>query len=139
MPSRRENLKKAAIAIAWAAAPITGFLPGAAAQELKDTICVQGTYSIPCAKVIWCPAGRCGIGIATPEGDVDIVYSSEPSVSGTRRRLSQAGSEMSLQYLTGRLIVFELDDTPQDPGRKRGSDLAVTGILYVIMTPPNAE
>jgi hypothetical protein len=135
MPSLRENLKKSAIAVAWAAVPTIGALAGATAQELKDTICVQGTYSIPCAKIIWCPAAKCGIGIALPDGDLDVVYSSEPSISGTRRRLWQAGSAMSLQYLTGRVIVFELDDSPPNSG----SDLAVKGILYVIMTPPNAD
>jgi len=95
----------------WCSAAI-GALAGATAQELKDTICVQGTYSIPCAKIIWCPAAKCGIGIALPDGDLDVVYSSEPSISGTRRRLWQAGSAMSLQHLTGRVIVFELDDSP---------------------------
>ena len=135
MPSLRENLKKSAIAVAWAAVPTIGALAGATAQELKDTICVQGTYSIPCAKIIWCPAAKCGIGIALPDGDLDVVYSSEPSISGTRRRLWQAGSAMSLQHLTGRVIVFELDDSPPNSG----SDLAVKGILYVIMTPPNAD
>jgi hypothetical protein len=135
MPSLRENLKNAAIALAWGAVLTMGTLAGGAAQELKDTICVQGTYSIPCVKIIWCPAARCGIGIARPDGDLDIVYSSEPSISGTRRRLWQAGSAMSLQYLTGRVIVFELDDKPPSSG----SDLAVKEILYVVMTPPNAD
>ena len=97
MPSLRENLKKAAIAVAWVAVPTIGALSGATAQELKDTICVQGTYSIPCAKIIW--------------------------------RLWQAGTAMSLQHLTG------LGDSPPNSG----SDLAVKGILYVIMTPPNAD
>ena len=105
-------------------------------QDTTERICAQGTYSLPCPEVIWCPTARCGIGIPRPDGNIEIVYSSEEEMDGTHRRPVQAGSPMSLQHLAGKVIVFEWDDSGKV--ETPGSDLAIKTILYVIMPPPNA-
>jgi hypothetical protein len=127
---------KTAIGIACFAILTTGAAVGAAAQESKDVICAQGTYSVPCPKVVWCPAKKCGIAIPRADGDIEIIYSSEPKMDGTHRRPLSAGSVMSLQHLAGKVIVFEWDDSGD--AQSPGSDLPIKDILYVIMPPPHA-
>ena len=34
----------------------------------NETVCAQGTYSLPCPKVIWCPADKCEVTVAQPVG-----------------------------------------------------------------------
>lgn len=125
-----------AVPLACCAIFAVGATAHATAQESKDVICAQGTYSVPCPKVIWCPAKKCGIAIPRADGDIDIIYSSEPKMDGTHRRPLSGGTAMSLEHLAGRVIVFEWDDSGevQNPG----SDLAIKDILYVIMPPPQA-
>ncbi len=105
-------------------------------QDTAERICAQGTYSLPCPEVIWCPAGNCGIGIPLSDGNIEIISSSEEEMQGTHRRPVQAGNPMSLQHLAGRVIVFEWDDSGEV--ENPGSDLVIKNILYVIMPPPNA-
>lgn len=108
----------------------------AQAPDQGDRICAQGTYSTPCPRVIWCPAAKCGIGIARPDGNLEILYSSEKRMDGTRRRPVAGGTPMSLDNLVGRVVVFEWEESGQlaNPG----ADLAIKDILYVIMAPPNS-
>lgn len=123
--------------VAACAAMLPAILSGTAmAQDARETICVQGTYSVPCPEVVWCPGGKCGIGIARADGEVEIIYSSEEEMGGTHRRLVMAGEPVSLQNVIGRVIVFEWDDSGQV--ENPGSDLAIKNILYVIMPPANA-
>jgi hypothetical protein len=131
-----EGLMKTAITIASCASFAVDLTASAAAQEPKDVICAQGTYSVRCPKVVWCPAKKCGIAIPRADGDIDIIYSSEPKMDGTHRRPLSAGRPMSLQHLAGKVIVFEWDDSGD--GQNPGSDLPIKDILYVIMPPPQA-
>ncbi|MEJ1156762.1 hypothetical protein [Prosthecomicrobium sp. N25] len=123
------------IAAAGAAAALLLSLP-ALAEDIKETVCAQGTYSVPCPKVVWCPAARCGIAVARPDGMIEILYSSEEKMGRTVRRPTLAGKPMDLQNLAGRVIVFEWEDSG-DIGRD-GADLAVKDIVYVVMPPRNA-
>lgn len=107
-----------------------------ATQDTSERICAQGTYSLPCPEVIWCPAAKCGIGIPRSDGNIEIIYSSEEEMDGTQRRPMQAGSPMSLQHLAGKVIVFEWEDSGKI--ETPGSDLPIKSILYVIMPPLNA-
>jgi hypothetical protein len=86
--------------------------------------------------VIWCPATNCGIGIPKPDGQLEIIYSTEKKMDGTSRRPVQAGSPMKLETVTGRVIVFEWED----PGKveQAGSDLTIKDILYVVMPPASS-
>jgi hypothetical protein len=126
----------AAVAATSAVLLATGCLTGiAAGQEANETICVQGTYSIPCPKVIWCPAQKCGIGLARADGNLDIIYSSEPRMVGMHRRPIYGGIPMSLQHVAGRVLVFEWTDSGEL--EKPGADLGIKDVLYAIMPPPN--
>jgi hypothetical protein len=122
-----------AAALGVAAAVLT--LP-AAAQEIRETVCAQGTYSVPCPKIVWCPAARCGIALARSDGMIEILYSSEEKMSRTVRRPTLAGKPMDLQNLAGRVIVFEWEESG-DVSRD-GADLPVKDINYVVMPPRNA-
>jgi hypothetical protein len=106
-----------------------------AADAQSNTICAQGMYSTPCPKVIWCATPKCGIGIARADGDLDIIYSSEPKMDGTKRRPMTGGVPMSLQNLVGKVVVFEWEDSGQFGAA--GAELAIKDIIYVIMSPPN--
>jgi hypothetical protein len=99
----------------------------------NETVCAQGTYSLPCPKVIWCPADKCGVAVARPDGLIDIVFSSEEQMRGTRRRPIQAKTPMTLQSIAGRVFVFEWVDSGdmQTPD----ADLPIKTIHYVIMPP----
>ena len=103
------------------------------AQEIKETVCAQSSYSVPCPKIVWCPAARCGIGLARSDGMIEILYSSEEKMGRTVRRPMLAGQPLQMQNLAGRVIVFEWEDSG-DVGRE-GSDLAVKDVVYVIMPP----
>jgi hypothetical protein len=103
-------MRKTALAAVCTAVLAGGAASGALAQDVKETICAQGTYSEPCPQVIWCPATNCGIGIPTPNGQLEIIYSTEKKMDGTSRRPVQAGSPMKLETVTGRVIVFEWED-----------------------------
>ena len=107
----------------------------AAAEPAKpnETFCVQGTYSLPCPKVIWCPSAKCGVGVPEANGQLRIIFSSEASMLGTSRRPMQAGSPMTLQNIVGKVIVFEWE-APGDV-HQPGADLEVKSILYVVMPP----
>lgn len=112
-------------------------LAGAAhAQDVQETVCAQGTYSVPCPKVVWCAAARCGIALARSDGMIEILYSSEEKMGRTVRRPMLAGKPMDLQNLAGRVIVFEWEESG-DVGRD-GADLPVKDITYVVMPPRNA-
>jgi hypothetical protein len=127
---------KAATATAATIAAVLAFAAGAAAQETKDTICAQGTYAPPCPKVIWCPAKRCGIGIPRADGDLEVIYSSEPKMNGKHKKPMSAGQPLSLQNLAGKVIMFEWEEGGQEA--ESGANLMIKDILYVIMPPPNA-
>jgi hypothetical protein len=129
-------MKKTALAAVCTAVLAGRAASGAMAQDVKETICAQGTYSEPCPQVIWCPATNCGIGIPKPDGQLEIIYSTEKRMDGTSRRPVQAGSPMKLETVTGRIIVFEWED----PGKveQAGSDLTIKNILYVVMPPASA-
>src|SRR3954453_12537478 len=109
-------------------------LASAGALAQNETICAQGIYSTPCPKVVWCAAKKCGIGLARADGDIDIIYSSEPKMDGARRTPFQAGKAMSLEHIAGRVIVFEWEDDTNVPDPAK--DLVIKNIDYVIMAPP---
>lgn len=85
-------MNKIALAALCTAVLTGGAASGAMAQDVKETICAQGTYSEPCPQVIWCPATNCGIGIPKSDGQLEILYSTEKKMDGTSRRPVQAGS-----------------------------------------------
>lgn len=125
-----------------------GFVTTAAAQQdkqqqidnQKDTqnsVCAQGTYSWPCPKAVWCPSERCGIGIPKANGEVEIIYASEPKMSGLNKKLVTGGQQMSLEHLAGRVIVFEYEDDGEPA--KPGSDLRIKDIYFVVMPSPRRE
>ena len=124
---------KISVSTASLAAAMIAFGFAAAAQD--ERLCVQGTYSTPCAKVVWCPAGKCGIGIPQADGSIDILYSSEKTMDGTKRRPYHGGQPMSLQNVMGKIIVFEWDDgTVPNPA----SDLNIKDVIHVVMPPPGS-
>lgn len=92
---------------------------------------------MPCPKVVWCPAGKCGVGRARSDGFIDIIFSSEEKMSGTTRRPVQANMPMTLQTIAGRVIVFEYDDAGEMETDK--SDLPIKTIHFVIMPPRTNE
>ena len=118
-----------------AAALTAGISCAASADDVSERVCAQGTFSVPCPEVIWCPAANCGLGIPRADGELEIIYSSDKTMDGTTRRPVQAGKPMSLQYLAGRAIVFEWETNETNAP---GTDLPVKTIHYVIM-PPSAE
>jgi hypothetical protein len=127
-------MRSTALAAALAAGVLAAVAPGGArAQDVKETVCAQGTYSEPCPEVIWCPAENCGIGIPQPDGQLEIISSTEKKMEGTSRRPVQAGKPMTLESITGRVIVFEWEDAGQV--EQAGSDLTIKDILYVVMPP----
>ncbi|WP_158047603.1 hypothetical protein [Skermanella pratensis] len=127
-------MRSTALGAALAAGVLAVLAPGGArAQDVKETVCAQGTYSEPCPQVIWCPATNCGIGIPQPDGGLEIISSTEKKMDGTSRRPVQAGKPMTLESITGRVIVFEWEDAGQVG--QAGSDLTIKDILYVVMPP----
>jgi hypothetical protein len=128
-------MKKTFTAMSMAAALCGGAAAHAQVPSQGDRICAQGTYSTPCPRVIWCPGAKCGIGVARPDGELEILYSSEKKMDGTRRRPVAGGTPMSLDNLVGRVVVFEWEESGQVANP--GADLPIKDILYVIMAPPN--
>jgi hypothetical protein len=128
-------MKTLIAAVATTAAALA-LAAGAAAQPSQDTICAQGAYAPPCPKAIWCPAKRCGIGIPRADGEIEVIYSSEPKMDGKHKRPVSAGQPMSLQNLAGKVILFEWEEGGREADS--GADLSIKDILYVIMPPPNA-
>ena len=68
-------MRKTALAAVCTAVLAGGAASGAMAQDVKETICAQGTYSEPCPQVIWCPATNCGIGIPSTTAVIFILNS----------------------------------------------------------------
>lgn len=102
-------------------------------QDPNETVCVQGTYSLPCPKVLWCPAENCGVAVARPDGLIDIIFSTEEQMQGTRRRPVQANSPMTLQSISGRVFMFEWSESGDTQTPE--ADLPIKTIHYVIMPP----
>ena len=129
-------MRKTALAAVCTAVLAGGAASGAMAQDVKETICAQGTYSEPCPQVIWCPATNCGIGIPKPDGQ-SRNHLLDRKEDG--RDLAAAGS--------GRLADETGNRNRPDhrlrmgrPGKveQAGSDLTIKDILYVVMPPANA-